>query len=81
MHLEPTHQVLLQEGGVYMDTDHVMVRGVDELLEFDSVWGRQAENEHGHQVGYGMLRMGYGMLRMVDRRIDKFVWGGGVNGW
>jgi hypothetical protein len=72
MHLEPTHQVLLREGGVYMDTDHVMVRGVDELLEFDSVWGRQAENEHGHQVGDGMLRI-------VDRRVDKLGWGG-VNG-
>jgi hypothetical protein len=90
-------KVLLDEGGMYMDTDHVrccccccccccchhhhhyvqrgmpveltiqtllalihrlasymftqlLIRDVDELLVFDSVWGRQAKNENGHQV-------------------------------
>jgi hypothetical protein len=34
-------QVLIERGGIYMDTDHVLIRPIDELLHYTSVWGRQ----------------------------------------
>jgi hypothetical protein len=48
-------KVMYDRGGIYLDTDHVLVRPIDNLLTYSSVWGRQGENEKGHQVGGGAL--------------------------
>jgi hypothetical protein len=32
-------QILAEQGGIYMDTDHIMLRAIDDLLFYDSVWG------------------------------------------
>ena len=54
--------VLYEEGGIYLDTDHILIRDVGPLLRgggsgggASSVWGRQAENEHGHQIAIGCM--------------------------
>ena len=59
---EPAHiadfrrfEVLAEEGGIYMDTDHVPTRSYDELLHHTSVWGRQGKNELGNQVAIGCI--------------------------
>lgn len=48
-------QVLYEQGGIYLDTDHILLRSVDPLLKYRSVWGRQGENEKGHQVAIGCI--------------------------
>ena len=48
-------QVLAKEGGVYMDTDHIILHSMDELFHYSSVWGRQAANEFGYQVAIGFF--------------------------
>ena len=59
---EPAHiadfrrfEVLAEEGGIYMDTDHVPTRSYDDLLHHTSVWGRQGKNELGNQVAIGCI--------------------------
>ena len=34
-------QMMYEHGGVYIDTDMIYVRPVDELLKYEAVWGRQ----------------------------------------
>jgi hypothetical protein len=44
---------MYDEGGIYMDTDHIALRSFDDLRRFRVVFGRQGANEHGHQVAVG----------------------------
>jgi hypothetical protein len=48
-------EVMAKEGGIYMDTDHLIMNNMDELLHYTSVWGRQGKNEFGYQVEYPHL--------------------------
>jgi hypothetical protein len=48
-------QVLAKEGGIYMDTDHIILKPIDDLLHYKAVWGRQALNEEGHKVAIGCM--------------------------
>ena len=51
-------QVLLEHGGIYFDTDHILLRPLDELLRFREVFGRQGKNGRGYQVSVGAPNVG-----------------------
>jgi len=68
-------QVLLQAGGVYLDTDHVPLRPFDDLRRsHGSVWGRQTEDRHRVAVGCILAEPNSTTLRellaLMRRRYD-----------
>lgn len=59
-------QVLHEQGGIYMDLDHIAIAPFDRLLNYTSVWGRQARNENGMQVMIGCMLSAPGNPLVAD---------------
>jgi hypothetical protein len=48
-------EVLIRDGGIYFDMDHVALQDYSHLLDNSMVWGRQARTEHGNAVAVGCI--------------------------